>query len=115
MRRDVSLLLDDVLENINLIEDSLHNRNKEEFLKDRTIQDATVRRLEIIGEATKNIPLNIKEKHPEMEWKKVAGTRDIIIHTYFVVDLDLVWDIINKDIPILKKQIEKIKRELEKE
>lgn len=113
MKRDTKILLEDILENIELIKKSANKINKESFLKNRMLQDATVRRLEIIGEAIKNIPKNIKEKHPEIEWKKVIGTRDIIIHAYFRIDLDIVWGIIEKDLIDLEKKILKIKEELE--
>ena len=62
----------------------------------------------MIGEAAKNVSLKTKNEYPEIEWKKIAGTRDVLIHAYFSVDLDLVWTIIKKDLKILKKQIEKI-------
>jgi uncharacterized protein with HEPN domain len=115
MKRDSSFFLDDILENINLIEESLSKLNKKEFLKDRMVQDATIRRLEVIGESAKNIQQNVKEKYPEVEWKKIVGTRDRIIHAYFITDLDIIWNIIKRDIPKLKKQIEKIKEELKHE
>lgn len=67
-----------------------------------------MRRLEIIGEAVKNLPIPFKKKHPEMPWKKIAGLRDILIHEYFGVNLVLVWKIINKNIPKLKQQIRKL-------
>ncbi len=69
--------------------------------------------MEIIGEATKNIPDTFREKYPDVQWKKIAGLRDIIIHAYFRVDLDVTWEILKKDIPVLKEQILKIKESLE--
>jgi len=75
------------------------------FSKSVTIQDATVRRLEIIGEAVRNIPDSFRKKHAKVPWKKIAGLRDVLIHEYFGVDMELVWKIANKDIPKLKKQV----------
>jgi len=110
MKRDIKLFLEDIIEQIELIENSV--KRKAKLLKNKDIQDATVRRLEIIGEAAKNIPNSFREKYPKVEWKEIAGTRDIMSHAYFKVELDIVWDIIKNDLPKLKKQIQEI---LEKE
>lgn len=72
-------------------------------------QSAIVREIEIIGKAVKNVPDDFKDKHKEIEWRKIAGMRDIIIHNYFRIDLNAVWNVINKDIPVLKKQMAKIR------
>ena len=72
-------------------------------------QSAIVREIEIIGKAVKNVPDDFKDKHKEIEWRKIAGMRDIIIHNYFRIDLNAVWNVINKDIPVLKKQMVKIR------
>ena len=114
MKRDALLFIKDILDNIDLIEKSIGKTSKEEFSKDQMLQDATIRRIEVIGEAAKNIPKNVKEKYSDIEWKKIIGTRDIIIHAYFEVDLDIVWNVIKKDIPILKENILRIKEELER-
>ena len=113
MKRKEILFIEDILENILLIEKSIENLSKTKFITNKLLTDATVRRLEIIGEAAKNIPEKVKTKYPEIEWKKIAGTRDTIIHAYFSVDLDIVWNIIKKDLPKLKRQMEKIKEEIE--
>ena len=110
MKRDLKLFLEDIISQIELIENSVKSRDK--LSKDVDIKDATVRRLEIIGEATKNIPNSFRKKYPNIEWKAMAGTRDRISHAYFDVNLDTVWDIIKDDLPKLKKQIQEI---LEKE
>ena len=94
------------------IESFTKNLTKEQFLKNKLRQSAVVRQLEIIGEATKNIPENFRKKYPETKWKKIAGTRDKISHHYFDVNLSIIWDIIENDLPILKEQIKDI---LEKE
>ena len=111
MKRDLKLFLEDIIEQIELIEgDSISSKDR--FLKDLRLRDATVRRIEIIGEAVKNISSSFRKKYPEVEWKEIAGTKDIMIHAYFRVDIDIVWKIVKEDLPKLKKQINEI---LEKE
>lgn len=80
------------------------------FLSDNTLQRSFVRSLEIIGEATKKLSSDFKSKYPEVEWKVIAGTRYKLIHDYFGVDYELVWDIVTSKIPNLKKQIDDILR-----
>ena len=111
MKRNEILFVEDILKNILLIENSIKNLSKDEFIMSKLIVDATVRRLEVIGEAVKNISEKIKTKYPEIEWRKIAGTRDAIIHAYFDVDLDIIWSIIEKDLPELKKEITKVLEE----
>ncbi|HEC86588.1 MAG TPA: DUF86 domain-containing protein, partial [Thermoplasmatales archaeon] len=67
------------------------------------IQDGVIRNLEIIGEAVKNLPDDIKKDYPEVEWRKIAGLRDILIHAYFGVDLEVIWDIVKNKVPELKR------------
>jgi len=111
--RDYELYLRDIVEAIDRIENSLQNVTKENFKKDIDIQDAVLRRLEIIGEAVTNISLNIKEKYPKIEWKEIAGFRIIVAHAYFHVNLDIIWDIVEDKLPKLKKDVKKILKELE--
>jgi len=83
----------------------------EEFIKDETLKRAFVRSLEIIGEAVKNIPKQIYEQYNQIEWNKIAGMRDKLIHHYFGVDYSLVWDVIENHVPKLKEIIKKILKE----
>ena len=105
------IFIEHILESIKNIEQYSKNMNKEKFLKNIQIQDAIIRRFEIIGEAVKNLPENLIGKHKEIEWNKIAGMRDKLIHHYFGMDLDAVWDTIEIDLPVLKTQILKIKKE----
>ena len=114
MRREVSLFIEDILESIQNIESFSINLSKEELSTNNLHQSAIIRQIEIIGEAVKNIPNSFRKKYDEIPWNKIAGMRDIIIHAYFKVDLDIVWSIIKDDLPILKKQIQKVKDDLEK-
>ena len=111
MIRQESLFLNDILENIKDIEDFSKNFTKKEFESDRLRQKAIIKSLEIIGEAAKNVSEKTKKKYPRTEWKNIIGTRDRITHAYFGVDYNIIWDIIKKDLPILKKQIEAIKKD----
>ena len=109
MKRDNTLYLDDIQEAINNIGVFTKDISKPNFLKNKLVQSAVIRQIEIIGEATKNVPTTFRNKYPNIEWKKIAGMRDVIIHAYFQVNLELVWKVIKDDLPKLKKQIETIK------
>lgn len=102
------IFLEHILESIAQIETYTASVSKEQFETSLAVQDAVLRRLEIIGEAVKNLPDDFKEKHPDVPWKKIAGTRDFLTHEYFDVDTDLVWGIVRQDLPALKRNIEKI-------
>ena len=78
------------------------------FMNNETLQKAFVRSLEIIGEATKKIPDGLKQKYPHVEWKAISGMRDRLIHDYFGIDYEIVWDVITNKIPQLNKDIQQI-------
>ncbi len=104
------VFIEHILDSITAIEEFSKGLNKKELEGNRLKQSAIVREIEIIGEAVKNISKHLKDKHKEIEWKEIAGTRDKMIHHYFGVDLDIIWDIIKTNLPNLKKNILKIKK-----
>jgi uncharacterized protein with HEPN domain len=106
--RDYRLYLDDILEAAKRIERYSRGMTLEKLKKDTLVLDGIVRNLEIIGEAAKNVPTQIREKHPAIEWKKITGLRDILAHEYFGIDVDVVWDIVKNKLPSLKKQVSRI-------
>jgi len=108
-KRDMRLYLSDIWESIIAIEEYTQPITEEDFYENRQAQDAIVRRLEIIGEAVKNIDDDFRKNYPEIPWKKIAGLRDIITHEYFGVKLERIWEVIRKDIPDLKKKMTRIK------
>ncbi len=108
MKRDNLLFLEDILTSIILIEKYTKNLNLSLLEKKIEKQDSLVRRIEIIGEAAKNLPLDFKNKYSDVPWKDIAGMRDIIVHAYFGVNLDTVWKVVKNDLPKLKKQIQEI-------
>ena len=109
MKRDAGLFIEDILQNIKDIKSFSKGLTKEKFQNNKLKQNAIIRSLEIIGEAVKNIPISFKEKYPKIPWKEIAGFRDVLSHAYFGVSMDRVWNIIEKDLPVLEKEISKIK------
>ncbi len=112
--RDVIVYLEDIGEAITLIKNSLKGRNKEYFLGDRDLQDAIMRRLEIIGEAVKHIPPKVRSQYPLVPWKNISGARDILIHAYFNIEMEKIWLVVHKDLPLLEQQIIQILHEYRK-
>jgi len=113
MSREYKAYLRDILNAIDKIERYTKGMDFEDFVDDELIQDGVVRNLEIIGEAVKNLPGDIKKNYPEIEWRKIAGLRDILIHAYFGVDIEIIWDIVENKIGELKDAIKKILSDLE--
>lgn len=105
MKRNPKLFLEHILESITLIEEYTQDVTKETFMESMKVQDMVLRRLEIIGEAVKNIPEDIKSAHADIPWKSIAGMRDKLIHQYFSIDLKLTWNVVKNQLPTLKQNI----------
>lgn len=105
MPRDYKAFINDILEAIHKIESYTAYLTINDFSESQLYQDAVVRNLEIIGEAVKRLPDELIEKYTDIEWKKIAGLRDILIHAYFGIDIEIVWDVIKNKLPELKDQI----------
>lgn len=112
MKKDSGVFLAHILESIENIEKFTKNISREKFLKSVKTQDAVIRRLEIIGEATKNLPRDFRKRYADVPWSELAKMRDKLIHGYFGIDLELTWKVVKQDIPELKTQILKIKETL---
>jgi uncharacterized protein with HEPN domain len=97
MTKVLTQYLDDIRESMELIREYVTGMTYSDFEVNRQTQDAVIRRLEIIGEAVKSIPENVREAHPHVPWKKVAGMRDVLVHEYGNVQLETVWDAIHND------------------
>jgi uncharacterized protein with HEPN domain len=102
------VFIEHILAEINYLLKESKNLKYEDLIEDETLKRAFVRSLEVIGEATKNLSAEFRDKYPEIKWREIAGLRDKLIHHYFGVNLKRVWDVIENKIPELKKQIEKI-------
>lgn len=108
MAKDHKVFFGHMIESAEYIEKDLAAIQREEFLKNRQLQDVVNRRLEIIGEAASNISEDIRKKYPQVPWRDIMDMRNKLIHEYFGVDAGVVWKVAKKDVPELKKQIEKI-------
>ena len=108
MNKDPQIFLKHILESIAWIEKDIEEMSKDDFLKNVPIQDAVVRRIEIIGEAIRYLPPEVKKESSDVPWQDIMDMRNKIIHEYFGVDLELVWEVVQKDIPELKGKVEEI-------
>ena len=104
-RADQEYLLH-ILDAANLIQKYCQALDEEHFKSNQMLQDAVIRQFEIIGEATKNLSIKLKERAAHIPWKLIAGTRDVLIHQYFGVDLSSIWQYVVLDLPTLKKEVE---------
>lgn len=95
-----------VLDKADYLSSAVSGLTAEEFERDETKKRAFCRSIEIIGEAIKQVPDEVRRRYPEMEWRAIAGMRDRVIHHYFGVDYDIVWDVVVNKVPMLRKQIE---------
>lgn len=108
-KREPKLLLSDILESIDKIKRYTAEYSFEDFLSDSKTCDAVVRNFEIIGEAANRLPEEIKEKYPQVNWYRIRGFRNRIVHDYMGVDFNIIWSIIQNDIDILLLEISKVR------
>ena len=106
--KDDSIYIDHILNSINRILDYISGKDREAFEADQLTQDAVVRQLEVIGEATKRVSKKLRSKNPDIPWSDIAGMRDVLIHDYIDVDLGVVWKTASEDIPNLKALLLKL-------
>ncbi len=113
MKREIGDYIEDIIQAMNAAEEFIRGMDYNEFIKDTKTIYAVIRAMEIIGEAAKNIPEEIREKYPEIPWRQMSGMRDKVINEYFGVRLERVWEVIKKDIPNLKPLFEKILKDVD--
>ena len=108
MPRELSTYFEDILVSISKIERYTNGMSKESFKQNEMVMDAVVRNLEVIGEAVKKIPEDIKLEYDTVSWRKIAGLRDILIHEYFGVNINIIWDVIENKVHELKSVVSEL-------
>jgi len=114
-KRKVRLFLADMLESIEKVQRYTAGVDFERFAGDDLLVDAVVRNLEIIGEAARHIPETLRQRYPEVPWKRVVGLRNVVVHEYFAVDVEILWAIVHKNLPELKVALQRMLNDLETE
>ena len=109
MPRNHGIQLEDMLEAAGRVEKYIGSMSEDEFYSDTKTFDAVIRNLEIIGEAAKNVSSEVKDKTLDIEWKKIAGLRDILIYEYFGIDQEIVWDVVKNKIPALIESLRRLR------
>ena len=109
MQKDSQIFIIHILTSITNIQSYTFQISREEFIRNKLVQDAVIRNFEIIGEASKNIPISFRNQYPHIPWRQMAGMRDKLIHDYINVDADAVWTTIINELPKLKAELEKIR------
>jgi len=105
--KDDEAYLSHIVECIRRIEENI-SKGKEEFMKSHTLQDAVLRNLQTMSEATQRLSETLKTAHPEIEWANVAAFRNVLVHNYLGIDLEIIWEVIGRDVPKLKSTLETI-------
>lgn len=111
-KKDESVYLKHILDSIEKIEEYTKEVEEDKFARNTLIQDGVIRQLEIIGEAGRRISQDFRKRYKDIPWEDITGMRDKLIHGYFGVDLQTVWDTVKKDIPVLEREIKKILKEI---
>ncbi|MBI2941318.1 MAG: DUF86 domain-containing protein [Chloroflexi bacterium] len=107
MRRDDTVYLRHILDAINQIQDYTSGISSEQFLQYRMLQDAVVRQLEIVGEAARNLSESFRQAHHELPWAEIISMRNRMIHAYFNVNLVIVWEVVQQEVPGLGRQVKR--------
>ena len=105
MKKDDSVYLRHIIDAFAQIELYMNSVSHEEFLRNRLLQDGVIRQLEVMGEATRNLSEELRNEYPEIPWRQMIGLRNRMIHAYFNVDLQIIWEIVQGDIPDLKPKM----------
>ena len=113
-KRDWTIFLKDIQTHSKRIITYTKDLSEQEFFKDSKTYDAVMRNIQIIGEAIKHLPSEIRKEYKNIDWKKAAGMRDIVVHEYFGINKDIIWDVISNKIPELEKEVKKILKEIKK-
>ncbi len=111
--RNISILLQDILVSCELIGTYTKDLTYRDFLESMKDQDCVNRRIEIIGEIVKSLPLNLRKEYPKIPWKDISGMRDILVHEYYRVDPALSWSVCQVEIPKLQRLVKKIKKNID--
>jgi len=114
-KRELGDYIQDIIESVEEVEEFTAGMTFNDFAEDKKTINAVVRSLEVIGEAAKKIPDNLRENHPQIPWKRMTGMRDKLIHEYFGIDLEIVWKVVENELPPIKPQIHKIMHEIDQE
>ncbi len=108
MSREYRFFLDDMQKACEKVIRYSRNLTREQFVADEKTFDAVMRDLEIIGEAAKHIPDTVRTQHPDISWHKIAGLRDVVAHEYFGLDIEIIWDIVTREVPALLEQLKRV-------
>jgi len=111
-KRSYKLYVNDILESIKRIENYTIDLSYEDFIENDLVRDAVLRNLEVIGEAAKSIPDEVRDQYPDVPWRRIVGLRNIVIHEYFGVDFENIWKIVKENIPEVKPFIKQVSKKL---
>lgn len=115
MSRNISVYIRDILQNMCDAEEFIQGMDYEQFVTDKKTLNAVLRSIEVMGEATKHVPNDLRTRYPAVPWKEMAGMRDKLIHEYAGVDVETVWLVIRDRIPAIRPMIEKVLQDLEEQ
>lgn len=108
-KRDPSVYLEDILSAVVRI-GSYAKKGKRKFFSDTMLQDAIIRQISIVGEAASKLPKSLRDRSADTPWKQIIGMRNIVIHDYSEIDLDVIWNTVEQELPLLGKQVKKLMR-----